>query len=285
MGDINTLKNSTTITTIQSLADRPLLASTTALKAKFDESPEDIRQRFNNLVDYLLKNNSSDDGASNIGIDNPNGNTVKEVIDYILTLGTGTLPPDDSITNAKMNSTVKLGLLSDLNTNTKSSFVAAINELVTTINSSAHKIPSGLIAKWHGLISNIPTGWVLCDGNNGTPNLSDKFIMGTTSQTTMNTTGGSNSVTLTTNELPAHDHDFTATGGEHSHDYDHPADSTYLPSTQAPGNPSSITDNYYTGTTGSSGTLTITGTTDTTGSGNSFDNRPSYYALAFIMKL
>ena len=37
---------------------------------------------------------------------------------------------------------------------------------------------SGMIMIWSGSISNIPSGWLLCDGNNGTPNLSGKFILG-----------------------------------------------------------------------------------------------------------
>src|ERR1051325_8034731 len=39
-------------------------------------------------------------------------------------------------------------------------------------------IPTGIICMWSGLVANIPTGWLLCDGNNGTPNLSGKFIKG-----------------------------------------------------------------------------------------------------------
>ncbi|MFB6158872.1 MAG: hypothetical protein ABEJ95_04415 [Candidatus Nanohalobium sp.] len=31
--------------------------------------------------------------------------------------------------------------------------------------------PSGAISIWYGSISNIQSGWVLCDGNNSTPNL------------------------------------------------------------------------------------------------------------------
>lgn len=34
---------------------------------------------------------------------------------------------------------------------------------------------------WAGLIASIPSGWALCDGNNGTPNLSGRFIKGTSS--------------------------------------------------------------------------------------------------------
>ena len=41
-------------------------------------------------------------------------------------------------------------------------------------------IPSGLITLWSGSANNIPSGFVLCDGNNGTPNLIDKFVVGGT---------------------------------------------------------------------------------------------------------
>lgn len=38
-------------------------------------------------------------------------------------------------------------------------------------------MPSGLISMWKGSIATIPSGWKLCDGNNGTPDLRDKFIV------------------------------------------------------------------------------------------------------------
>src|SRR5207237_1315846 len=36
----------------------------------------------------------------------------------------------------------------------------------------------GIIVLWSGLASAIPSGWVLCDGTNGTPDLRDRFIIG-----------------------------------------------------------------------------------------------------------
>jgi hypothetical protein len=39
-------------------------------------------------------------------------------------------------------------------------------------------IASGIITIWQGLIADIPSGWVLCDGTNGTPDLRDKFVVG-----------------------------------------------------------------------------------------------------------
>ena len=41
-----------------------------------------------------------------------------------------------------------------------------------------HILPSGSIILWGGNINNIPNGWQICDGTNGTPNLIDKFIIG-----------------------------------------------------------------------------------------------------------
>lgn len=104
MGNINSLKDTDSVSVIQSLDDRPILATTSSLKAKFDEYPEEIRVRINNLIDYLKKDDASDDGASNIGMNSPYGATVKAVIEYILGLGSGSVPPDGSLTTAKFAS-------------------------------------------------------------------------------------------------------------------------------------------------------------------------------------
>jgi hypothetical protein len=42
----------------------------------------------------------------------------------------------------------------------------------------SNNIPSGVIVMWSGTIATIPTGWLLCDGTSGTPNLVDRFIVG-----------------------------------------------------------------------------------------------------------
>ena len=39
-------------------------------------------------------------------------------------------------------------------------------------------IPSGVILMWHGNIADIPTGWVLCNGSNDTPDLRGRFVQG-----------------------------------------------------------------------------------------------------------
>ena len=58
------------------------------------------------------------------------------------------------------------------------------------ISISNNFIPSGVIMLWSGLSSNIPKGYVLCDGNNGTPDLTDKFIIGAGSTYAVGENGG-----------------------------------------------------------------------------------------------
>lgn len=55
-------------------------------------------------------------------------------------------------------------------------------------------VPSGGIIMWSGTIANIPSGWIICDGNSGTPNLLAKFVEGVaTAATDPGTTGGGTS--------------------------------------------------------------------------------------------
>jgi hypothetical protein len=73
------------------------------------------------------------------------------------------------------------------------------------------KFPSGGIIMWSGATTAIPTGWSLCDGSGSTPNLQDRFIIGSTTDTggthDIGDTGGSNvDITLATTNLPSHSH-------------------------------------------------------------------------------
>lgn len=73
-------------------------------------------------------------------------------------------------------------------------------------------IPSGVILLWSGSIATIPSGWALCNGSNGTPDLRNRFVVGAGSTYSVGDTGGSATSTLTTNELPAHTHSLSASG-------------------------------------------------------------------------
>eukprot|EP01084_Bolivina_argentea_P088687 160112_1 len=64
-------------------------------------------------------------------------------------------------------------------------------------------LPNGIVIIWYGLIANIPQGWSLCDGSNGTPDLRDKFVIGGGNLYNLNDNGGSTTTTITsTNQLP-----------------------------------------------------------------------------------
>ena len=75
--------------------------------------------------------------------------------------------------------------------------------------------PINTICLWHGLIVNIPKGWFLCDGNDGTENLSSRFIRGAPNVTDAGATGGEDTSTLTTAQIPVHTHSFSDPTHQH----------------------------------------------------------------------
>ena len=116
-----------------------------------------------------------------------------------------------------------------------------------------------MIILWYGNTGNIPTGFVLCDGNNSTPDLRDRFVVGAGSAYSPGDTGGANSVTLTVNQIPAHTH-------------------TYIDQYVA------INNGYrpWPASNNDCGARNVD--SGSTGGGQSHENRPPYYALCYIMK-
>lgn len=157
---------------------------------------------------------------------------------------------------------------------TANTFAGTVN--ATTFNGSG-TIPLGGIIMWSG--ATVPTGWALCNGQtvNGytTPDLRDRFVVGSGSSYAVGNTGGANTVALTTAQMPNHDHTFW--------DY-------YF----AEANNMGVAYGYYTGVNrvGSGDTDTdnsylfhVDNWTSAVGSGSAHENRPPYYALAFIMRV
>lgn len=77
----------------------------------------------------------------------------------------------------------------------------------------------GMIIDWYGAINNIPTGWHLCDGTNGTPDLRDKFVLGAGGNFPLNGIGGKKSIRLTVDMIPEHRHTIFAAGSTDSDEH------------------------------------------------------------------
>jgi len=137
---------------------------------------------------------------------------------------------------------------------------------------------------WSGANNAIPSGWAICNGANGTPDLRDRFVVGSGSTYATGATGGASTVTLTSSQMPAHNHSATSvstvTDPGHTHDY--------KGQTGSSGSGVSSRDSVNTTLTTDSATTGITVSTSTsignTGGGQAHENKPPYYALAYIMK-
>jgi hypothetical protein len=184
------------------------------------------------------------------------------------------------------------------------------NPLTVTENglaiNAAVGVPSGFIGMWSGGTEQIPAGWLLCDGENGTPDLRDRFIVGAGTTYAVGDTGGAASVTpagsisnttaggtvanttITTATMPNHYH--TISGGNNN----------YFAARGYGGggnygmtniNEPNITNSTYVGINWSGGgdgahNHGFTGTSHGhTFTGAALENRPPYYALAYIMKV
>ncbi len=168
-----------------------------------------------------------------------------------------------------------------------------LNELATAISSSEttlqayvnNRLPTGVIVMWSGSIASIPTGWVLCDGANGTPNLRDRFIVGAGNTYSVAATGGSANATLVSHYHTGN----TSTNGNHNHNVFSARDS-YGSGDQMTGDDTGGVDEQtyegkYGGYTTYNGDHSHSFTTSTVGDSATNANLPPYYALAYIMKV
>lgn len=139
--------------------------------------------------------------------------------------------------------------------------------------------PQGTIEIWTGTIATIPTGWALCDGLNGTPNLLAKFVQGvTTAVTEPGTLGGLDTVTLTSSQISAHNH--TSVAYTHQHTSNNGGAGSGGARRTATGETSPPTSQYVTSSTTPPSQNLIA-----TGSNGAHDNVPPFYQVAYIIKL
>ena len=146
---------------------------------------------------------------------------------------------------------------------------------VTSANNGTipSSFPTGGIIMWSGSVISIPSGWYLCDGANGTPDLRNRFVVGAGSTYAPAATGGSADAVVV-----SHNHTATSTDSGHTHL------ETYFDASGGGygliGGPNNYNATKQTGT----GNASITTSIASAGVSGTNANLPPYYALAFIMK-
>jgi microcystin-dependent protein len=149
-------------------------------------------------------------------------------------------------------------------------------------------VPVGTIIMWYGSTSTIPYGWEICDGtasvhnpNIMKPNLMGRFPVGlSTEDSNYNkpgVTGGNNQVTLEINNIPQHNHVYTADDNSEGKfaSVETGFPQVYQGASEA-----------VTGTAGSSGNQGVAKAylTSKVGGNKPIDNRPAYTVVTFIIK-
>ncbi len=166
---------------------------------------------------------------------------------------------------------------------------------IATTTDISTRLPSGIIVMWSGAVSAVPSGWVICDGTNSTPNLTDRFVIhadadsggtfdvgdtgGSHTATPLGSVGTSGAHTLSESEIPSHDHRsaylYSASGSSPS--TNESTTTMYQWDKGSWGTRASLMST----SDGGGGSHTHSGGTFT---GSSTTVTPKYYALAYIMK-
>ena len=249
------------------------------------------------------------DGESKIW-DNGNGGIVLQTGSSHIEMRAIGQPGDEAMFKAHPNGSVDLYEDATLRFQTTPTGAKVFGNLEVSgaVTGTGALIPSGGIIIWSGSVSNIPSGWYLCDGSNSTPDLRNRFVVGAHSDGA-NTdwpnlppgnTGGSNVSSLPSHNhsfSSSHTHSFSATTGtdSHTHSYssaNHPTSGG--PEQNQSGGPEDRTtfnvgkttgsDSHSHSVSGTTGSGTASGTTGNQGSAGSKSNLPPYYALCYIMK-
>ena len=146
--------------------------------------------------------------------------------------------------------------------------------------------PIGGIILWSGSTASIPSGWALCDGNNGTPDLRNKFIVGAGSTYNVNATGGSADAIVVSHthgsgtlSAADHTHDFKASNRAGDEDAWSNTNKAFVGDLDNNAFTQSGTNKIF-----GSGSLSVSGSTASQGSSGTNANLPPYLALAYIMR-
>ena len=138
---------------------------------------------------------------------------------------------------------------------------------------------AGMIMLWSGSSATIPSGWVLCDGSNSTPDLRNRFVVGATSTYAVGATGGSANAIVV-----SHTHTATSTVTDPGHLHSYGIGNASGSANQTDSDPAATLNAYTYNTNTASTGITVATSISTEGSSGTNANLPPYYALCYIMK-
>ena len=195
--------------------------------------------------------------ASNVGVNEDDTNAEQYVTFVGAKSGNNPIRVDEGIKYNPSTNVLTVGILT-----------------ASTFNvTNAGVIPSGGIIMWSGAANAIPTGYVLCDGQNSTPDLRNRFVIGAGDTFSVDATGGSANAVVV-------EHTHTLTDPGHTHTYSR-AENLVFGSAETSSQQQKHKIDYGTNTTDSQ----VTGiTVDSQGESGTDKNLPPYYALCYIMK-
>ena len=151
--------------------------------------------------------------------------------------------------------------------------------ILQTAPAVSNTVPSGLIAIWSGSTGSIPSGWLLCNGSNGTPDLRNSFILGAGNTYAVGATGGSTDAIVV-----SHTHTATSVVTDPGHVHTlNPAYQSNVNSGQGGRNDGSQ-NNLVSATQSATTGITVATTNASAGTSGTNQNLPPYYALAYIQK-
>jgi len=154
-----------------------------------------------------------------------------------------------------------------------------ISGILTTIPTATPSIPTGCILLWSGSTGSIPSGFLLCDGTNGTPDLRNSFIVGAGNNYTVGQTGGSaDAITV------SHTHTATSTSTVTDPGHLHTSGGSAVGGSFGAFYTTNGNSQFNTSTATTGITVATSTTNASTGTSGTNANLPPYYALAYIQK-
>jgi microcystin-dependent protein len=267
--------NTGALTVNGALKTTSVIEATNVLRVGFDEGGSGPRSLSlmrdpgdeGNCGKITYKGGFGNDSLNIVGAGNANAARLIRLYDNVTV--TQNLSVANSLTTGSLNVT-------------NNATVGAVN----LVEALKMLVPKGAIIMWSG--SQVPSGWALCDGNNGTPDLRGRFVLGSgggngLTPRALGQIGGKENQQLTTRELPPHSHGVYDPG--HAHNWtasrqmagtdDNNNGSEFSRGDRAQSDPvSKDTDRRTTG-------ISIY----SSGDGQAYDSMPPFYVLSYIMKL